>query len=333
METISIIQNYFLLFMIYAIAGWCVEEVHCSIREKRIVDRGFLIGPICPVYGFGGVGITISLTKFIESPTTVFCMAVFLCAILEYFTSYIMEKLFNARWWDYSNDKLNLNGRICIRTLIPFGVFGLLIIYLFNPLIYKVMHNIGSSEMLIATISLAIIFLLDCIVSFTVISEVTSKAKTISKKNPKDNTDEITEKVKVELRETFAGNRLVNAYPDFVTLGSKIKEFAQETVKKGKETAKKGTKAVKKTATRGKEAVKSTATLGKKAVQNTAMRGKIAVKKTASKGKKVLESEKDRVIAKARNGKKQSKNTTQKANTTNKKETNKTNNTQNQAKN
>ena len=130
MENIILIEKYFVLFMIYSVAGWCVEEVTCSIIEKKIVDRGFLIGPLCPIYGFGGTGITIFLTKYINSPIAVFCMGVLLCAVLEYFTSYIMEKIFNARWWDYSNDKLNLNGRICVRTLIPFGVFGMLVLYL-----------------------------------------------------------------------------------------------------------------------------------------------------------------------------------------------------------
>ena len=89
----------------------------------------------------------------------------------------------------------------------------------------------------------------------TVVSEVTAKAEKISKTNPKDNTDEITAKVKAELKESFAGNRLVNAYPNFTTLKTKIKEIAEETAKKGKAAAQKGKKVVVNTAEKGKKVV------------------------------------------------------------------------------
>ena len=312
MENIILIEKYFILFMIYSVAGWCVEEITCSINEKKIVDRGFLIGPLCPIYGFGGTGITIFLTKFIDSPITVFCMGVILCAVLEYFTSYIMEKIFNARWWDYSNDNLNLNGRICIRTLIPFGLFGMLVIYVFNPFLYDIIENISIAELQILTNSLATILILDFIISMAVVSGVTSKAKTISKENPKDNTDEITAKVKEQLRETFAGNRLVNAYPDFTAFRTRIKKIAKETAEKSKE-------AVIETAKKGKEAVKETAEKSKEVVKETAKRSKEKVEYTARKGKKVIETEKKRIAEKTNERKKQLKNKIQTKNKTNNK--------------
>ena len=251
MEIIAIIEKYFLVFIIYAVAGWCVEEVFCSIIQKKIVDRGFLIGPVCPIYGFGGLAITLFLTKFNESPITVFCMGIILCAFLEYFTSYIMEKIFNARWWDYSDSKLNLNGRICINTLIPFGVFGLLVIYAFNPVIYKFIFWIGKGEINVLSIVLLVTLAIDCIISYTVVSGVTERAEILSKENPKDNTDEITAKVKEELKESYVGQRLLDAFPDFKTLTVRIKKIA----KKSKIAVKKGKRVVKQTAGKGKKAI------------------------------------------------------------------------------
>lgn len=280
MNNLIFLERYFLLFMIYAIAGWCMEEVHCSFREKKIVDRGFLIGPVCPIYGFGGLGITLFLTKFANSPITVFCMGVILCAVLEYFTSYFMEKIFNARWWDYSKEKLNLNGRICIRTLIPFGIFGVLVVYLFNPYLYNVVETVPFTAIHIISLSLATILLLDFIISMNVVSQVTSKAKRISINNPRDNTEEITEKVKEELRKTATGNRLVNAYPDFEALATRIKEIAEKAVI---DTAEKGKRAVKVTAQKSKEAVEK----GKETVTYTVRKGKLVTYKARKKIKHI----------------------------------------------
>ena len=108
------LQMYFLFFIIYSFLGWIIEVILCSIIEKKIVDRGFLIGPICPIYGCGAVIITLALSSYKDDWIVVFCMAVILAGALEYFTSYAMEKIFHARWWDYSNNKFNINGRICL---------------------------------------------------------------------------------------------------------------------------------------------------------------------------------------------------------------------------
>ena len=127
------ITFYFLLFMIYSIAGWVLEVALKYKDHKRFMDRGFLIGPYCPIYGYGALLITILLNKYKDDPITLFFMTIITSGFLEYFTSWVMEKLFKARWWDYSKRKFNLNGRVCLGTLIPFGVFGLIITYITNP--------------------------------------------------------------------------------------------------------------------------------------------------------------------------------------------------------
>ena len=124
---IQTIELYFLLFITYSVIGWTMEVVGKLIELKRFVNRGFLIGPCCSIYGFGGILITLLLQYFTANPVVLFFMAILVCGVLEYLTSYFMEKLFNARWWDYSQRKYNINGRVCLNTIIPFGILGCLI--------------------------------------------------------------------------------------------------------------------------------------------------------------------------------------------------------------
>lgn len=295
MDGLILFEKFILIFLIYSFGGWIVEEINCSIKEKKLVNRGFLIGPICPIYGFGGVIMTIYLTQFIERPIMVFIVAVIASAILEYFTSYVMEKIFNARWWDYSNNKFNLNGRICLRTLIPFGIFGLIVIYILNPKLFEMIEALDSTTLAIISWTGLVVTLIDFFVSMSVISKVTSTAEQMSKENPKDDTNEITKKVKDELKKTFTGKRLVNAFPDFTALSTKLKEVAEKSKKVAENTVKKGKEAAENTVKKGKEAAEKTVRKGKEAAEKTAQKSKEVAKKTVEKGKKVAEETAKRV--------------------------------------
>ena len=140
--TIEKLSLLFLLFITYSFIGWCME-VGCKLVElKKFINRGFLIGPYCPIYGWGCILIIILLNKYTNDPLVLFIMAIVICSILEYFTSYFMEKLFKARWWDYSRRKFNINGRICLETMIPFGLLGCLIMYFVNPFFVSIYSKI-----------------------------------------------------------------------------------------------------------------------------------------------------------------------------------------------
>ena len=108
------IKLYILIFFIYATAGWIMESTMISIQNKKFVNRGFLIGPVCPIYGYGVVLVSVLLKKYQNDLIITFFMSIIICGILEYFTSFFMEKIFNARWWDYSKRKFNINGRVCL---------------------------------------------------------------------------------------------------------------------------------------------------------------------------------------------------------------------------
>ena len=135
------------MFIIYSFLGWIVDTTDILITTKKLVNRGFLLGPICPIYGVGVLLMIFLLSRFIDTPLALFILAIFIFMTLEYLTSYFMEKLFNARWWDYSNQKFNLNGRICLETTIPFGLGGMLVMYVINPFITKLLDKIPHNPL------------------------------------------------------------------------------------------------------------------------------------------------------------------------------------------
>ncbi len=211
-------EVYILLFFIYAVGGWLIEVVGKLIEKRKFINRGFLIGPYCPIYGTGAILITLLLQKYINDPIALFVMGVIICSILEYLTSYLMEKIFHARWWDYSRYAFNINGRICLNTMIPFGLLGLFIMYISNPFFFSIIEKLSANMLNIVCIILMFIFITDNIISFRIISNVH-----ITSKNIKDNTEEITGEILEELTEkvkeilekkSILHRRLIHAFPE-----------------------------------------------------------------------------------------------------------------------
>lgn len=212
---IEIIRNYFLLFIIYSFIGWIVELINVFIIEHKIVDRGFLIGPYLPIYGFGALFIITFLSKYKSDLITLFCMSTIICATLEYITSFIMEKLFHARWWDYSSNKFNINGRICLETASLFGIGGCIIIYIIQPVLDSIILFFNPLFLNIVAIVLAVIFVADLLVSFKIIYSF----KTITNDVRKDSSSEINKMVKkVLFSKSIFTKRLILAFPNVQAL-------------------------------------------------------------------------------------------------------------------
>ncbi len=168
-------------------------------------------------------------------------MSIITCGILEYATSYVMEKLFHARWWDYSRRKYNINGRICLETLIPFGILGVIVMYITNPAILKMFAKIPVDILNIVTIILFSVFGLDTIISLKIVSNIRTTSTRLNRENRTvDNTDEITAKVKEILRsKSILNRRLINAYPDLQTIIKKRKEEIKQKTEEVKESIRK----------------------------------------------------------------------------------------------
>lgn len=224
------IRVYFILFIAYSFLGWLIEVVGKLIEQKKFINRGFLIGPYCPIYGTGAILITFLLKKYTEDPIALFIMAIVICGILEYLTSYFMEKIFHARWWDYSRRKFNINGRVCLNTIIPFGLLGMFIIYVSNPFLIEKIQMLPELVLNIVFWTILAIYLIDNIVSTNVISYVGKTTKEFGKNL--DNTEEITKKVK-EALEGKSGiyRRLLKAYPSIQSIKIKIKQKQEEIIK------------------------------------------------------------------------------------------------------
>jgi uncharacterized membrane protein len=130
-----------LFFSVYSMIGWLCESIYCSIPQKRWINRGFLNGPFCPVYGFGALLILAVLSPLLgvfEFPLeliVLFFTATLLTSVLEYVTSVLLEKLFHTSWWDYSNHKYQIHGRVCLMNSLLFGVMSTLVLKVLHPLI------------------------------------------------------------------------------------------------------------------------------------------------------------------------------------------------------
>ncbi len=211
---------FFLLFMIYSFLGWLMEVLLILIKNKKFVNRGFLIGPYCPIYGYGVIGILLLIGQNSKDILAVFLKSILICSVLEYLTSYLMEKLFKARWWDYSDKKFNINGRICLETMVPFGILGTVCFYILNPLFIKIISLINPIIRNIIGIILLVIYITDNIVSFNIMNKIKGKIKS----QKRDNTEKVKENVIKWLEENSRFYRHIkNAYPNFA-IRKKVKK-------------------------------------------------------------------------------------------------------------
>lgn len=138
-------QTYFIYWLIYSFIGWILETIYCSIPAKKFVERGFLYGPLVPIYGFGAMTILFVLDPFLNNPLLVFILGIILTSSLEYITSYIMEKAFDMRWWDYSKRKFNINGRVCLRNSLMFGALSVILVVWVHPTIIVEISKLSLS--------------------------------------------------------------------------------------------------------------------------------------------------------------------------------------------
>lgn len=196
--------------MLYSFFGWCMEVLLGLIQNKKFVNRGFLLGPYCPIYGHGCLLIVFLLRKYTGNPLVLFVLAMVICMVLEYLTSYFMELVFKARWWDYSDKKFNINGRVCLETAIPFGIGGCLIMYLVHPFVIGIVGKFSKVSLLVVGGILLFIYLVDNIISLCTMSKIHG----FEFKKYRDSTEDITNMVKEYLvTHSFFTKRLVKAFP------------------------------------------------------------------------------------------------------------------------
>ena len=192
-----------LYFFVYAFSGYLVEILLCSLRERKLVNRGYLFGPILPIYGFGMIAILFATLPVRGDLTGTFLVAALVCSILEYFTSWAMEKLFGIKWWDYSkSDRWNLNGRICMRNCLAFGIAGCLITNQIHPIVEHLIFSLGPFQIPLAVV-LFILLLLDFFASTYAVEKVKHSIKL--KFLPGDQTNEVKKLTRRAIAQLLTG--------------------------------------------------------------------------------------------------------------------------------
>ena len=217
-----------LLFFVFSVLGWCMEVLLKYIQYHRFINRGFLIGPYCPIYGSGIVFITVmvSILSGVESSVgTTFSISFIGCGILEYAVSYYLEKRFHARWWDYSTKPMNLHGRIWIGNLILFGIGGTLVIEVINPIMYSLFDRIPVRGLYTLTIIIILVMSADYLTSHFVMKFVKSSVEN----SEADNTESISKEIKLLMsNKSIFYKRIADAYPDVIYRTDRINQRLQE---------------------------------------------------------------------------------------------------------
>ncbi len=155
----------FVYWIIYSFIGWILETVYCSILSGKFEERGFLNGPLVPIYGFGAMIILATLLPYAFNPVLVFILGLILTSSLEYLTSYIMEKAFKMRWWDYSEMFMNINGRVCLLNSTMFGALSLVLVEYIHPVIVDLVANISIEYLNYIAFTLFVVVIIDFIAS------------------------------------------------------------------------------------------------------------------------------------------------------------------------
>ena len=148
-------------FFIYSVLGWVFEIAYCLMIDGEFVNRGYLHGPYCPIYGFGALLILNLIRPFARSAVTVFVTAVVTCTLLEYVTSWYMELVFGVQLWDYSSYLLNYEGRVCLWNSLLFGVLAVAVVYGFQPFVVRVLQKIPERARPVLAIGVVAVMLLD----------------------------------------------------------------------------------------------------------------------------------------------------------------------------
>lgn len=210
-----------------------MEVIVVGIEKKKFINRGFFIGPYCPIYGFSAIMMILILGRYNDDPFALFILSLVICTFFEYLTSFIMEKLFKARWWDYSDKTFNINGRVCLENSVFFGILGCSLILFVNPFITNILANVPDNIIDIFSVVLLVLFLIDNVFSFNIINKFKDTATSFIRK---DNTEEISEKVKETLgKKSYLGKRLMEAFPNVKAILPELKAKYQEQKRKIKE--------------------------------------------------------------------------------------------------
>lgn len=315
-----IVSKYFIWFILFSFMGWIYETIYCTVTKHKWQNRGFLFGPICPIYGVGAVAVSIicSGSTLPKMPNwKIFVICFFGSIVLEYVTSYVLEKLFHAIWWDYSGVFGNIHGRVCFPASIGFGVAGLIVVHFILPFTQNMTSFLSPLAMEVIALLLMGVVAADTALTVSALTCLTQNLQSIEQQvnkqmeqvyaNLEDNLNEkklVAMERKDELTASAAEkkeeltNRAMETMTRLMNLGQRhalhsVKEFhydehtsklSSSLLKMEKELKQKAA-AVKNAATEKAVAVKNVATEKATVVKNAATEKAVVVKEKLTEAK------------------------------------------------
>jgi uncharacterized membrane protein len=201
------------IFFIYAFLGWCTEVSYAALVSGKFVNRGFLNGPLCPVYGFGVVIVLLFLTPLKDNFLLLFLGSVLLTSLLEWVTGFLLELIFHQRWWDYSDQPFNLGGYICLRFSIGWGLACVFVVDILHPTIAFFIRHIPHTLGVVLLVVLSLAMTVDLIATVSTILKMNRRLRQI---------DELAAKIKDASNEF--GENLADKVMEAAEKGSDLRE-------------------------------------------------------------------------------------------------------------
>lgn len=206
-------------FIIYSVLGWIMESIIRSVIERKIINTGFLKGPVCPIYGIGAIIMLLFLKKFQDNIIALFFIAIVVLTTWEYLVGVLLEKMFNTKYWDYSHQKFNFQGRICLTNSLFWGVLGVVFVKYIHPFVQGLISNVDMNLLyyIIGIISLVMI-----------VDFITTLVKVKNIKLTLEKADKINKEIKEKLKELRKINKDLKEEKDETK--SKTKENIQKLI-------------------------------------------------------------------------------------------------------
>lgn len=241
----------FIKFIIYSVVGYIAECIFVSLENKKPTNRGFLCGPICPIYGVGGLLMAFFLKDYKGDYIALFALGALLATVIEYITGWALEKLFHNKWWDYSKNKFNINGRVCLLNTILFGIAAVVVVMFGEPLLDKILALLSDFWIILIGIILIILFVLDMIYSWIVAFNLRNNiiiVEDLKNKKLSDLPEMLEEALKSQINKVKKiPKRVSKAFPKFIgdykvefdIINNLKKSSKKKSVKKTKKKEKK----------------------------------------------------------------------------------------------
>lgn len=183
--------NILTYLVIYSFLGWVMESIVRSIAEKKLINTGFLVGPMCPIYGIGAMIMLLFLDRFENNIPLLFIVSIVVLTIWEYLVGVLLETIFKTKYWDYSDQKFNFQGRVCLTNSICWGILGVLFVKGIHPAIIKLLEKVNIHVLHYAIFIISIVAIVDMIVSVIKVKNIKVTLEKIEELNK-----EIKEKLK-----------------------------------------------------------------------------------------------------------------------------------------